>query len=190
MVLCGYAYGPSFGFLLGALSIMLSALLGAGVGPWLPFQMFTAGWLGLSAGWLPRLKEHPRLELAMLAAWGVLWGLLYGAIMNLWFWPYVTGGVAAEGRYWEPGLGLWVALKRYAAFYLLTSLWWDVWRAIGNAALILLLGRPLLKVLQRFERLLRFEQVRPEAAKRAPVPILPVEPGRPAQAGSTTTAVP
>ena len=48
--------------------------------------------------------------------------------------------------------------RRYLAFYVLTSLWWDLWRAGGNTVLILLLGRPLLRVLRRFERVLRFER--------------------------------
>jgi len=159
LVLCGHTYGPTFGFLLGSLSLMVSALLGAGVGPWLPFQMFAAGWVGLSSGWLPRLRRRPGLELVMLAAWGALWGLVYGVIMNLWFWPYISGVGAAEGTYWEPGIGLATTLQRYLAFYLVTSLWWDIWRAGGNAALILILGHPLLRVLRRFERVLRFEQV-------------------------------
>ncbi|MGQ9584669.1 MAG: ECF transporter S component [Anaerolineae bacterium] len=158
LVLCGHTYGATFGFLLGSLSILVSALLGAGVGPWLPFQMFTAGWVGLSSGWLPRLRKYPRFELWMLAAWGALWGLVFGAIMNLWFWPYIAGVGAAEGTYWEPGIGLAATARRYLAFYVLTSLWWDLWRAGGNTVLILLLGRPLLRVLRRFERVLWFER--------------------------------
>ena len=35
-ILAGYCYGPTFGFLLGALSLLVSALIGSGVGPWLP----------------------------------------------------------------------------------------------------------------------------------------------------------
>lgn len=158
LILCGYTYGATFGFLLGALSVLVSALLGAGVGPWLPFQMFAAGWVGLSSAWLPRCRRHTTLELLMLAAWGALWGLLFGAVMNLWFWPYIAGPSATEGTYWEPGLGLAAALQRYLAFYVLTSLWWDLGRAGGNAALILLLGRPLLRVLHRFQRVLHFQQ--------------------------------
>ncbi len=157
LILCGYTYGPTFGFLMGALSLLVSALLGAGVGPWLPFQMFAAGWVGLSSGFLPDLRRHPWVELAVLVAWGAGWGLAFGAIMNLWFWPYLAGPTTTEGAYWEPGLGLAAALRRYAAFYLITSLWWDLGRAGGNAFLLLLLGPPILRVLRRFRRVLRFE---------------------------------
>ena len=45
----GYVFGGGFGFLLGALTLLVSALVTGGVGPWLPDQMCTAGWVGLSA---------------------------------------------------------------------------------------------------------------------------------------------
>lgn len=167
LILCGYTYGPTFGFLMGALSLLVSALLGAGVGPWLPFQMFAAGWVGLSSGLLPDLHRHPRWELVLLATWGALWGLAFGAIMNLWFWPYLAGPSTVQDAYWQPGLGLAAALRRYAAFYLVTSLWWDLGRAGGNAVLILLLGRPILRVLRRFRRVLQFTQSGPGPAPAA-----------------------
>ena len=52
-ILAGYCFGPTFGFLLGALSLLVSALIGGGVGPWLPYQMFSTGWVGMLSGWLP-----------------------------------------------------------------------------------------------------------------------------------------
>jgi len=154
--LCGYVYGSTFGFLMGALSLLVSALIGGGVGPWLPYQMFASGWMGLTSGWLPDLRQWKLGELFMLAGWTALWGLIFGAIMNLWFWPYIFAGQVTPGQNWEAGLHLSEGLKRYAAFYLATSLWWDAWRAAGNAGLILFLGTPLLKVLRRFERVLGF----------------------------------
>ena len=160
-VLCGYAYGSTFGFLLGALSILVSALIGAGVGPWLPFQMFVTGWVGLTSGWLPRLRRWPRAEVAMLGSWGLIWGFAFGALLNLWFWPYVFQAQQAE-MYWQPGVGLAEGLRRYAAFYVVTSLWWDVGRAAGNAGLTWLLGRPLLRLLRRFEARFRFVVVEVE----------------------------
>ena len=35
-----------------------------------------------------RARLDPRLEVVALAAYGWVWGFLYGAIMNLWFWPF------------------------------------------------------------------------------------------------------
>ena len=55
IILGGYVFGARFGFLLGAMTMLVSGIITAGVGPWLPYQMFTAGWIGLTAGLLPHL---------------------------------------------------------------------------------------------------------------------------------------
>lgn len=155
--LCGYVYGSTFGFLMGVLSLLVSAMIGGGVGPWLPYQMFAAGWMGLTSGWLPDLRRRRRAELCMLTVWTVAWGFVFGAIMNLWFWPYISSAQTAPSQTWEIGMRLPDALRRYGLFYLATSAWWDAWRGVGNAALVLFLGAPLLKVLRRFENVLGFE---------------------------------
>ena len=148
-ILCGYVFGAEFGFLVGALSLLLSGLLTSGIGPWLPFQMFAAGWSGMVGGWIPRPPSRPRLELGMLAGWGLLSGFLFGAVMNLWFWPYLMAPGEATAA-WQPGAGLVGTLVRYGVFYLTTSLWWDAGRGIGNVLLLLLLGAPVLRLLRRF----------------------------------------
>lgn len=155
IILVGYAYGAQLGFLLGAFTMMVSAFLLAGVGPWLPYQMFAAGWVGLTAGGLGRLGLRGRVEIVALTVFGLVWGFLYGAITNVYFWPFVI----AEGGSWEPGLSLGETLRRYAGFYLATSLWWDAMAAAGNVALIAALGRPLLGALRRFRRRFQFEVV-------------------------------
>ena len=43
LILAGRVFGPGFGFVLGCTSLFASALLTAGVGPWLPFQMLCVG---------------------------------------------------------------------------------------------------------------------------------------------------
>ena len=155
-ILCGYVYGPTFGFLLGVFSLAVSAFLGFGVGPWLPYQMFSAGWVGLLSGWLPRMDRRPRAEVLMLAIWGLFTGLVFGALMNVYFWPYVL----AQGQsdiYWQPGLSLLETLKRYALFYAFTSLWWDLARAAGNFLLLLVFAAPVLRLLRRFQHRFFFE---------------------------------
>ncbi|MFZ5917605.1 MAG: ECF transporter S component [Chloroflexota bacterium] len=154
-VLVGYVFGPTFGFLLGALSLLVSALIGGGVGPWLPYQMFASGWIGLTSAWLPNLRRWRRVEVGMLTLWGLIWGFFFGAIMNLWFWPYAFSA-GNESMYWQPGISLTETLKRYAAFYGLTSFWWDVGRAGGNALLLFFFAAPILKLLRRFERRFHF----------------------------------
>jgi energy-coupling factor transport system substrate-specific component len=152
IVLTGYVYGGRFGFLVGALTLLVSALITGSVGPWLPYQMFTAGWVGMTAPlcrWLA--PGHgwggSQRELIVLAGFAGGWGLLYGAIMNLWFWPFATGDPT---YYWQPGITLIDILRRYALFYLATSLVWDAVRLVGNIALTLALGAPILRGLRRF----------------------------------------
>ena len=154
-ILCGYAFGGTFGFLLGALSLLVSAFIGGGVGPWLPYQMFTTGWVGLLSSWLPDMRRLGRGEALILAGWGFLLGLVFGAIMNIWFWPFVMAPTGSD-MYWSPGIGLPETLKRYLVFYGVTSLWWDLARAAGNLLLIALFGGAILKVLRRFRARFNF----------------------------------
>ena len=156
-ILGGYVFGPRFGFMLGSLSLFVSALLG-GIGPWLPFQMFATGWVGMLSGLLPaaRLQRAARLEPVLLAVWGLVLGLGFGAVMNLWFWPFVVAP-GQSALYWQPGISLGETLRRYIAFYALTSLSHDVWRAGGNFLLLLFFGRPILRLLRRFRRRFHFD---------------------------------
>ena len=158
IILSGYVFGGKFGFLIGTMTLLVSALITGGIGPWLPYQMFAAGWVGLSAPLLRPLVRLLRLEgrvgeIVLLALFGAAWGFAYGAIMNLWFWPYSAG---SPSEYWTPGITLGETLRRYLAFYLLTSLVWDALGAAGNFVLIALFGLPIVRVLRRFHNRLTF----------------------------------
>jgi energy-coupling factor transport system substrate-specific component len=152
ILLAGYVFGARFGFLMGALTMLTSALITGGVGPWLPYQMFVAGWVGLTAGWLPQW-ERPYLLLTLLSLFGFVWGLLYGLLLNLYFWPFIIGDPALS---WQPGAGLGAGVVRYAAFYAATSLYWDVARAAGNVILIVVVGLPTIRALTRFRERFHF----------------------------------
>lgn len=152
IILGGYVFGARFGFLLGALAMLVSAIFTGGIGPWLPFQMFAAGWIGLIAGWLPH-PEHAWLELAILCAYGFATGFMYGAVMNLVTWPYLAGDPALT---WQAGSGLRASLASYASYYVVTSLVWDFARAAGNVALMLVMGLPIVRALTRFHQRLYF----------------------------------
>jgi energy-coupling factor transport system substrate-specific component len=155
IILVGYVFGARMGFLMGTFSLLASALITGGVGPWLPFQMIASAWVGMTAGWVGKLQiANIKSQMAMLAVFGLVWGMVFGAVMNLYFWPFVAGG---PDQYYQPGLGVGEILKRYAAFYVVTSLWYDAARAVGNAMLIAALGPALVKTLQRFKRRLNFE---------------------------------
>jgi energy-coupling factor transport system substrate-specific component len=153
IILGGYVFGPRFGFLLGAMSMLVSAFITVGVGPWLPYQMFSAGWIGLFAGMLPH-PHRPRVELAQLILFGFIWGFVYGAIMNLSTWPFLAGDT---GMTWTPGSGPAEAIRRYAVFYVTTSLWWDAGAAFGNVLLLAVLGLPAVRALTRFRERFYFE---------------------------------
>ncbi len=142
VILGAYAFGPRLGFLLGALSFFLSAVVTGGVGPWLPFQMFASAWMGLAAGSLrpivARSGLHGRAELGIVVAFGVGAAFFYGAVTNLWFWPFWTGGPDVT---YQPGIGVGEAIRRYWNFYLLTSFGWDLLGAACNATIIAVTGR-------------------------------------------------
>jgi len=150
VMLVGTVFGASMGFQMGALTILLSAAITGGIGPWLPFQMLATGWMGMTAGWLPK-PTVPWRRLAILAVFGAIWGLLFGALMNIWFWPFTAPGAGADASlYWSPGLSFGETITRYGRFYLVTSLGFDAFRAIGNVVLILALGGPILRLLERY----------------------------------------
>src|SRR5829696_5272730 len=150
VVLVGYVYGPRFGFVMGSLTLLLSAAITAGVGPWLPFQMLCAGWVGVASGWLPKWTSA-RAELTTAVACGAVSGFAYGALMNLYSWPFAAPGLSDDvGLYWSPSLSVAESVEHYAAFYVATSLVHDATRSVATALLILLAGGPVLRLLRRF----------------------------------------
>jgi energy-coupling factor transport system substrate-specific component len=99
----------------------------------------------------------------VLAIYGVASGLLYGALLNLWFWPFAApGGEVAPGLSWSPALSLAEAMERYLRFYLITSAPYDLFRAAGNVVLILALGAPLLRTLERYRDRFHWQPWLPE----------------------------
>jgi energy-coupling factor transport system substrate-specific component len=162
LVPAGRVFGPGFGFVLGNVAMFASAALTGGGGPWLPFQMLAAGWIGMFAGCLPRIRG--RAELVLLAGYGLIAAILYGFVLNLWFWPFgATGTGTTAGVTFVPGAPLVDNLRRWIAFSTSTSLGFDIPRGLATALALLLVGRPVLLALRRAARRAAFDAV-PEFA--------------------------
>ncbi len=101
IILGGRVLGRGFGFVLGAVTLFVGALLTGGVGPWLPFQMLAAAWVGFGAGCLP--PGRGRVEVGVVAAYGAVVGLAYGFVLNLWFWPFASYGPEVSYVAGRPG---------------------------------------------------------------------------------------
>lgn len=153
IVLGGRVYGPGFGFLLGSTTLIVSAFITAGVGPWLPYQMLAASWVGLGAGLLPAARG--RMEIALLAVYSAAASVGFGVLMNLSFWPFTLGPSTALS--FVPGDPVLANLGRFAAFTVATSLGWDLGRAVTTAGLVLVVGGIVLRTLRRAARRAAFE---------------------------------
>ena len=153
LIPAGRVLGRGFGFVLGAITIAASALITGGVGPWLPFQMFGAAWMGFGAGCLPPARG--RFEILMLAGYAAVAGLAYGTLINLWFWPFGAGTTTSFS--FVPGAGFVHNLHSFIFFDLTTSLGFDIPRAVTNGVLVLVLGRPVLGALRRASRRAAFD---------------------------------
>jgi energy-coupling factor transport system substrate-specific component len=148
IILGAYVFGPGFGFLLGSGSLFVSALLGAGVGPWLPFQMMAAGLVGLGAGLLSRGANRRPFELAILSAYALVASFAYGGLMTMWNWPFLAGPGSSVS--FEPGAGIIENIQAFLRYEIFTGgLVWDLGRAVTTILLIALTGKTLLATLRR-----------------------------------------
>lgn len=148
LVLAGRVFGPAFGFLLGSTTLFTSALLTGGVGPWLPFQMLAASWVGMGAGLLPPMRG--KREVVLLMVYGAIAAAAFGLLMNLWFWPFVTDGDPAIS--YIPGAPIVVNLGRLLVYSAVTSLAWDIGRAVTTVVLVGVAGGAILGILRRAAR--------------------------------------
>lgn len=152
----GYVFGPSFGFLCGAVSLLASSLVTGGIGPWLPYEMFACGWVGALAG-VAGLRRRGRFsvrDVVVLGVIAVLTGFVYGALVDIWDWS--TFYRNAPGYGYVSGAAPGELLRRFASFYVATSAVWDGFRAVGDAVAVAVLGLPVMAALSRLRRRLSF----------------------------------
>lgn len=155
LILGGRVFGPGFGFVLGCTSLFASALMTAGVGPWLPFQMLASAWVGMGAGLLPR-RVTGRAEIAMLVGYGIVAAYAFGLLMNLSGWPFLLG-IQVPGHEgslsYVAGAPVLENLKTFLVYTLITSTGsFDTVRAITSSIAIILLGPAVLTTLRRAAR--------------------------------------
>lgn len=157
LVLCaGYSFGASFGFMAGALSILVSAVLGGGIGAWVPYQVFAVGWVGAAAGLAGRWsRDTPGWrDVLLLAAVGGIMGYVFGGLLDITDWVPGYRGNPVLG--WAAGMAPATALLHFSRFYALTSFAYDTFRAVGNVVMVLVLGAPVLAAFSRLRARMTF----------------------------------
>lgn len=146
LILSARVFGASFGFLLGMISMFVSALLTGGIGPWLGYQVFAAAWIGLLAGALPKTLRGRR-ELVVLIIYAIFASAAFGILMDLQFWPWALG--SSTQLSYLPNGDISENISRFITFHFATSMAWDIPRAIFTAALIVFSGKAVLSALRR-----------------------------------------
>lgn len=147
VILSGYVFGSRFGFLLGLISILSSAIISGGIGPWLPFQIIAAALVGAGAGAVPK-TQSPKLRVLFLSIFAVFSSYFYGIFMTAWTWPLFVGPNTALS--FVEGGSIAENLTRFIQFELVSGgLIWDTGRAVTTVLLIALTGTALMGILER-----------------------------------------
>jgi energy-coupling factor transport system substrate-specific component len=168
VIFAGYALGPAPGFVVGGLAALVSNFW-FGQGPWTPWQMAGWGMCGILGAGLAVVRPRAgRLTLAVVCA---LAGIAYGALLNFSLMATYGGDLS-----WQRFL---VLESRAVPF--------DAAHAIGNAALALVAGPAMIRMLVRFRE--RFEWRAPAVASvlLLALALASVLPAR-AQASETSSA--
>ena len=127
----GIYLGRESGFAAGAFSALISDFY-FGFGPWTPFQMLTWGLIGYIAG---VMGESLKRSTVRQLVFGVISGLLFSALMDVWATLDFTGGFTAQTY-----LAALVNSLPFTALY-----------AVSNAVFILLMSRPFGEKLTRIK---------------------------------------
>jgi hypothetical protein len=138
VLIAGYTLGGAPGFAVGALSGLVSNFW-LGQGPWTPWQMAGWGMTGLLGAWLAAATNRRvgRLGLAAVCAFA---GFAYGALLD--FSLMVTYGG-------EQSLDRYLAISARGVPF-------NIAHAAGNAALALVAGPAMIRMLLRYRRRFQF----------------------------------
>ncbi len=156
VMLGGYALGGAPGFMIGALSGLISNFY-FGQGPWTPWQMTAWGAVGMMGAAAGRIfgRRLGRLRLSLLCAAGAV---LFALIVNLSEVIAYTGAPSERG-----------VLVVYAR-----ALPFDIAHALANFAFCMIAGPALVRILGRLRR--RSELVWPRALDAGCVELADVQP--------------
>ena len=149
LIPAGRVMGRGFGFVLGVLTLVVSAMITGGVGPWLPVPDVRRRLARLRCR-LPPPGEGSGRDLAAEPPMRPAPACSTGRCSTC------GSGRSVPGRRrtfsFVPGAGLLHNLHCFILFDLTTSLGFDIPRALTNAVLVLVLGRPVLAALRRASR--------------------------------------
>lgn len=134
VIIAAIAFGGETGFLVGAVTMMVSNML-FGQGPWTPWQMFSTGIIGFLAGILFRkgLLRRTRASMAIFGA--LVTVVIYGGIMN-----------PASALMWVNDLSWKTLLTYYVSGFPV-----DLVHACATALTLWFLGEPMLEKLDRIK---------------------------------------
>ncbi len=135
VIISGVAFGGETGFLVGAVTMMVSNVLFS-QGPWMPWQMFSMGIIGFLAGVLFRkgLLRRSRGSLATFGAFAAV--IIYGGIMN----PAAALMYNTQSINWEIILA-----------YYVSGLPMDLIHASATVIFIFIAAEPMLEKLDRIK---------------------------------------
>ncbi|MDF0479118.1 ECF transporter S component [Vagococcus sp. PNs007] len=133
-IISGIYLGKDFGFMIGALSPLISNMLFT-QGPWTPFQMFAYGFVGFLAG-LPFIAKYAKEKQWLLWLLGILLGCLFSGMMDVWT------VLSADGVF---------TIKRYLMI-ILQSFPMTVNYIIANILFLSVLNRPMGDRIERIKQ--------------------------------------
>ncbi|MEY4322684.1 MAG: hypothetical protein RL410_465 [Actinomycetota bacterium] len=147
VIIAGSALGPTSGFVVGSASIATSSLFTGSIGPWLPYQMLMGAWIGAGAGLVSYSKKK---NVALLALYALFSTFFFGWLMNLWFWPTSVG--LAQDVAFNPATSPADRFSAWIHFSLISSVGFDIPRALFTAIGVALAAPSLLKTIRRANR--------------------------------------
>lgn len=133
IIMSAFTFGGDVGFMVGSIAALVSNMI-LGQGPWTPWQMFSWGMMGFTAGILRNTKfMNTKIGRCMF---GAIWGFLFGWIMNLWGVLYLD----SSSLTWKVYLASCIASFKF-----------DLNHAVSNVVFLSLFSTRWIKILDRIK---------------------------------------